>query len=56
MADVAADTKNSTPMWIGLNSNLIPSGDYTQETWHLPRINESTMSYAIAYAVVCETL
>ena len=56
MADVAADTKNSTPMWIGLNSNLIPSGDYTQEIWHLPRINQSTMSYAITYVVVRKTL
>ena len=56
MEDVAADTKNSTPMWIGLNSNLIPSGDYTQEIWHLPPINQSTMSYAIAYVAVRKTL
>ena len=56
MADVAADTKNSTPMWVGLNSNLIPSSDYTQGIWHLPRINQSPMSYAIAYAVVPEIL
>ena len=31
MADVAVDTENSTPMWIGWNSNLIPSDDCTEE-------------------------
>ena len=25
MADVATDTEDSTPMWIGWNSNLTPS-------------------------------
>ena len=39
MADVAADTENTTPMWIGWNSDLIPIDDCTQEIWYLPQIN-----------------
>ena len=41
MKDVATDTKNSTPMWIGWNSNLIPSDDCIKEIWYLPQINQS---------------
>ena len=47
MADVATDTENSTPMWIGCNSNLIPSDDCTQEIWYLPQINRSPTSSAV---------
>ena len=52
MADVATDTENSTTMWIGWNSNFIPSDDCTQELWYLPETNQSPTSYA----VVCETM
>ena len=44
MADVAADTENSTPMWIGWNSSLTSSDDY-HEIWHLPQINQLLTSY-----------
>ena len=52
LEDVATDTENSTPMWIGWNSNLIPSDDCFQEIWYLPQINQSPTSYA----VVCQTM
>ena len=42
MADVTTATENSTPMWIGWNSNLIPSDDCTEEIWYLPQINQSS--------------
>ena len=48
MADVATDTDNSTRMWIGWNSNLIPSDDCTQEIWYLREINQSPTSYGVA--------
>ena len=35
MEDVATDSENSTPMWIGWNSNLIPSDNCFQEIWYL---------------------
>ena len=44
-------TQDSTPMWIGWNSNLIPSDDGTQEIWYHSQINQSPTSYA----VVCQT-
>ena len=47
MVDVATDTENSYPMWIGWNSNLIPSDDCTREIWYLPQINHSPTSYAV---------
>ena len=47
MADVATDTENSTAIWIGWNSNLIPSDDCIQEKWYLPQINPSPTSYAV---------
>ena len=47
MADVATETENSHPMWIGWSSNLIPSDDCTREIWYLPQINQSPTSYAV---------
>ena len=41
MPDFATDTENSTSMWIGWTSNLIPSDDCAQEIWYLPQINQS---------------
>ena len=48
MTNVVTDTKNSTPLWIDWNSNLIPSDDCTQEIWYLPEINQSPTSYGVA--------
>ena len=56
MADVATDTENSTPMWIGWNSNLIPSDDCTQEIWYLPQINQSPTSYAVVRQTMRKSL
>ena len=56
MADVATDTENSTPMWIGCNSNLIPSDDCTQEIWYLPQINQSPTSYAVVRQTMRKSL
>ena len=56
MADVATDTDNSTRMWIGWNSNLIPSDDYTQEIWYLPQINQSPTAYAVVRQTMKKSL
>ena len=56
MADVASDTDNSTRMWIGWNSNLIPSDDYTQEIWYLPQINQSPTAYAVVRQTMKKSL
>ena len=31
MADIETDGENTTPVWVGWNSNLIPRGDETQK-------------------------
>ena len=56
MADVATDTDNSTRMWIGWNSNLIPSDDCTQEIWYLPQINQSPTAYAVVRQTMKKSL
>ena len=44
MADIETDGKNTTPMWVSWNSNLIPRDDETQKMWYLPQINMSPTS------------
>ena len=47
MADIETDGKNTTPIWVGWNSNLIPRDDETQKIWYLPQINMSPISHAV---------
>ena len=47
MADIETDGKNTTPIWVGWNSNLIPRNDETQKIWYLPQINMSPISHAV---------
>ena len=42
MADIETDSENTTLMWAGWNSNLIPRDDETHKIWYLPQINMST--------------
>ena len=56
MADVATDTENSTPVWIGWNSNLIPSDDCSREIWYLPQTNQSPTLYAVVSQTMKKSL
>ena len=47
MADTETDAKNTTPIWVGWNSNLIPRDNETQKIWYLPQINMSPISHAV---------
>ena len=47
MADIETDAKNTTPIWVGWNSNLIPRDNETQKIWYLPQINMSPISHAV---------
>ena len=47
MADTETDAKNTTPIWVGWNSNLIPRDNKTQKIWYLPQINMSPISHAV---------
>ena len=38
MADIETDTKSTTHIWVGWNSNLIPKDDETQKSWCLSQI------------------
>ena len=53
MADIETDSENTSRMWVGWNSNLIPrDDDETQKSWYLSQINKSPTSHV----VVVETL
>ena len=47
MADIETDGENTTPVWVGWNSNLIPRDDETQKNWYLPQINMPPTSHAV---------
>ena len=46
MADIETDGKNTTSMWVGWNSNLIPRDDETKKIWYLRQINMSPTSHS----------
>ena len=48
MADVTTDPNNSTPMWVGWNSMLIPRDEFNHKIWYLPQINQSPTSNSVA--------
>ena len=39
MADIETDGENTTPIWVGLNTNLTPRDDEAQKNWYLSQIN-----------------
>ena len=56
MADVTTDPDNSTRMWVGWNSTLIPHNDFTQKIWYLPQINQSSTSNSIVVETMRRSL
>ena len=56
MADVTTDPDNSTPMWVGWNSMLIPRKEFSQKIWYLPQINQSPTSHAVVLGTMRRSL
>ena len=52
MADVATNSEDSTPMWVGWNASLLPRDDTRQVVEYVKQINQSPTSHS----VVIETL